>query len=171
MNTNYKKNNKGVTLIILSIMIIVLLILAGISINTGMDMIKTTKLEELRTNMLLIEAKAKEYVENANFKLGIKEEEKTQKIEIAKKELKGEPIDKPDYVISENSGSFVYYYKLTTEQLQEMGIMNVKSDSENGEYIVEYDINQAEVEVYDSKGIESQNQTYYSLKEIEKLSV
>ena len=62
------KNNKGITLIALTITIIILLILASITIYSGKESIKKAQLESLKTNMLLIKAKAKEYVEQASFK-------------------------------------------------------------------------------------------------------
>ena len=64
------KENKGITLVALTITIIVLLIIAGIAIYSGNDIIKNAKLESLKTNMLLIQAKAKDYCEEASFKLG-----------------------------------------------------------------------------------------------------
>ena len=96
------KENKGVTLTSLVITIIVLLIIAGISVYSGTDIIKRAKLEELKTNMLLIETKAKECVENANFKLGkldnLGGDEKINRINEAKKELKGTEIEKADNI-------------------------------------------------------------------------
>ena len=71
------KQEKGVTLIVLVVTIIVLLILATITMYGGTDIIKKSKLEGLKTNMLVIQTKAKEYVENAKFQLGIKPEEAT----------------------------------------------------------------------------------------------
>ena len=62
---------RGVTLVALVVTIAVLSIIAGIAIYTGKDTIKRANLEELRTNMLLIEAKAKGLVEEANFKIGL----------------------------------------------------------------------------------------------------
>ena len=67
---NIKKEN-GVTLIALIVTIIILTVIASIAIYSGSDTIKKAKLEEIKTNMLLIEAKAREYVEDANFKMGI----------------------------------------------------------------------------------------------------
>ena len=55
------KNNKGITLIALTITIIILLILASITIYSGKESIKKAQLESLKTNMLLIKAKAKEH--------------------------------------------------------------------------------------------------------------
>ena len=61
------KENKGITMVVLVITIVVLLILAGISIGTGNNIIKASQLENLKTNMLLVKVKAKEYIENANL--------------------------------------------------------------------------------------------------------
>ena len=66
-----KKEEKGVTLIVLVITIIVLSIIASIGYFNGKEVIQKAKLESLKTNMLLIQAKAKECVENATFKMGI----------------------------------------------------------------------------------------------------
>ena len=87
------KENKGITMVTLIITIIVLLIIAGISIGTGNKVIKSSELENVKTNMLLIKAKGKEYVENANFKLGtnldnLTDEDKNNRITAAKAELK-----------------------------------------------------------------------------------
>ena len=71
------KKNEGITMLVLVITVILLLILSGISINTGNNIIKRANLENLKTNMLLIEVKGKEYVENANYDLGIKPNEAT----------------------------------------------------------------------------------------------
>ena len=83
-----KNRTKGITLISLAITIIILLILAGISIYSGKGVIQKAKLEELKTNMLLIQAKAKEYVEEVNFRMGIgTEEEKIERRDTARQEI------------------------------------------------------------------------------------
>ena len=65
------KNEKGITLIVLAVTIIIMLIIASIAIYSGTESIKNAKLEALKTNMLLIQAKAKEYVEEVSFKIGV----------------------------------------------------------------------------------------------------
>ena len=163
-----KINEKGITLISLVLTIIILLIIAGITINVGTKTIKQTELEELKTNMLLIEAKAKEYVENANFKLGIKEEEKASKVESAQGELKGTKLETiPSYITTSEGTEYVYYYELTNQHLEEMGLSNVKSDKKNGIYVVKYDVQNVQVEIYNSKGYNGK----YSLTEIEEAEV
>ena len=108
------KENKGITMVTLVITIIVLLIIAGVSIGTGNKVIKTSELENVKTNMLLIKAKGKQYVENANFKLGTNFESATDKetrIATAKGELKGTEIT--------NANEFSGNIGITETQLQE----------------------------------------------------
>ena len=153
-----KNKNRGITLASLVITIIVLLIIAGISVYSGTDIIKRAKLEELKTNMLLIETKAKECVENANFKLGktdnLGDTEKTTRINEAKKELKGIEITEADNINIELS-DYNYYYKLTEDNLKDMGLSNIKLS----------DIQNAKVEIYNTKGYEGK----YSLTDIEQI--
>ena len=65
-----QKKENGMTLIALAITIIVLAIIAAISITAGGNVIRASQLESLKTNMLLIQAKTKEYVEEVSFKRG-----------------------------------------------------------------------------------------------------
>lgn len=181
------KNNKGITMIALVITIVVLLILAGISIGTGNNIIKQSNLENIKTNMLLVKVKAKEYVENANFNLGTAfdkvtdENEKNARIEKAKAELKGKEITdisifntntniSQEELTTDNS-NYIYYYKLDSQNLTDMGISNVKSDEKNGWYIIKYDIKNIEIEVYNTKGFENNETIYYSLTELQNIDV
>ena len=63
-----KEENKGITLMALVITIGVLIILASITIKYGGESIKQAKIQNMKTNMLLIEAKTKEFVENGSVK-------------------------------------------------------------------------------------------------------
>lgn len=178
------KENKGITMVTLIITIIVLLIIAGISIGTGNKVIKSSELENVKTNMLLIKAKGKEYVENANFKLGTnldnltdEDEDKNNRITAAKAELKegkeitDENILKNIGITQENIKDYIYYYKLDKSDLTDMGLSNVKSDEKNGWYIIKYDIKNVEVEVYNTQGFERDGKNYYSLNELQNLDI
>lgn len=171
-------------MVALVVTIIVILILAGISIGQGDKAIKISQLENLRTNMLLIQTKSKEYLENANFNLGtnidkVTEEEKTNRVNKAKENLKGTEITDGNIFdgninittekITEDNTNYIYYYKLTTEDLEKMGLKNVESNDKKGWYIVKYDIKNDEAEIYNQKGFEKENKTYYSLSEIKNL--
>jgi Tfp pilus assembly protein PilE len=180
------KNNQGITMIALVVTIVILLILAGISIGTGNNIIKKSELENLKTNMLLIKVKGLEYVENANFNLGtsidsVNDEEKNNRIENAKAELKGEEITETNSFLNNigiteeefqaDNSEYIFYYRLTTENLSDMGISNLESNEKKGWYVIKYDVKNAQVEIYNETGIETDGITYYSLGEIEKLNI
>lgn len=181
------EKNNGITMIALVITVIILLILSGISINAGSNIITKSKLENIKTDMMLIKVKGKEYVENANFNLGTSfekltdENEKNTRLENAKTKLKGteiENIENLDSKLSITSDKFkeekenmIYYYKLSTQDLEDMGIENVKSDEKNGEYIIKYDIKNIEIEIYNTQGFKNEDKYYYSLSELESLEL
>lgn len=181
------REKKGITLMVLVITIIVLLIIAGISITYGDRTIKQAKLENLKTNMLLIEADAKANVEEANFYLGTKfdnasEEEKSNRIMTAKEHLKGNvitdvtsdnietTIEKDQEGMLEDNNNLIFYYKLDTEKLEEIGLNGIK-DSE-GIYIVKYDIKNSTIEIYNTVGFQNKdNEIKYSLTDIKNLEI
>lgn len=177
------KENKGVTMLVLVITIIVLAIIAGISIGKGNNVIKRSQLESIKTNMLLIKVKAKQYVEDANFKLGTNPtpEEKATRIEEAKKEFIGEQIidsgifngniNKTKEEIDKDIENYIFYYKMSTDNLKQMGLSNVNSDENSGWFIIKYDVQNVDIEIYNTKGFESQEKKFYSLSEIQDLNI
>lgn len=176
------KDNKGITMVVLVITIVILLIIAGISIFQGNKAIKTSQLENVKTNMLLIKVKAKEYTENANFKLGTNFEsatDKDTKVADAKTELKGEEITdsnmfgsgmniSQEQLTSDNT-NYIYYYRLNTTNLKDMGLSKVESDESNGWYIIKYNIKDLEVEIYNTEGFEKDGVMYYSLTDLQNI--
>lgn len=176
-----KKNNQnGITLVILTITIIVLIILAGITIHTGTESIRKANLEGLKTNMLLIETKAREFVENASFDLGIDPENATDEMKTnAQAELtgddKGTLVTSGDSIIDQllnigisqadiDNGNVC---KLTTENLEKMGINDVESNDEEGWYVIVYNINDTTAEIYHTMGYQGK----YSLTDIEQIEL
>ena len=171
-----KNNEKGITLIALIITIIILLILAGITIYTGKDSIEKANLEGLKTNMLLIETKAREFVENANFKLGVNPDTNTI-YEKAKENLEGEEkgtiVTKEDEIVKDLLNIGITQedidkgkvYKLTTENLEKMGISDVISNNEDGWYIILYNIEETTAEIYNTVGYQGK----YCLTDIEQI--
>lgn len=164
---NFNKEN-GITLVALVVTVVVLLIIAGIGINTGMTSLKKVELEEIRTNMLLIQAKAREYVEEANFKIG-KETDAT-KIQEIKKEIyvtnnKLEEANTTNVPNNPGSISLENCYIVTQETINLWGLKEIKIDN-NERYLVEFKENEMEVEIYNTKGYNGK----YSLSEIESNS-
>lgn len=172
------REEKGVTLIVLVVTIIVLLILAAITMYGGTDMIDKSRLEGLKTNMLLIQTKAKEYVENAKFQLGIKPEEATEPMkEKARLELegdeKGTKVNVGDSMANEvikigiNQDEIEQgnVYWLSTANLEKMGIKGTKSDEKSGYYIIVYNMEEISAEIYNTVGYKD----IYSLTDIENI--
>lgn len=177
------KKNKGITMIILVITIALLLILAGISIQSGGNIIKRADLENLKTDMLLIKVKGKEYVENANFNLGTSfdkltdENEKSKRIEMAKSKLKGTEIQNASELskfgitsdqFEQEKNNLNLYYTLSASDLEEIGMQDVSS---KGQYIIKYNIKDMTIEIYNTQGFENGDKTYYSLSELENLEI
>ena len=176
-----KKNNQnGITLVVLTITIIVLIILAGITIHTGTESIRKANLEGLKTNMLLIETKAREFVENASFDLGIDPENATDEMKTnAQAELtgddKGTLVTSGDSIIDQLLNIGISHAdidngnvcKLTSENLEKMGINDVESNDEEGWYIIVYNINDTTAEIYHTMGYQGK----YSLTDIEQIEL
>ncbi len=160
------KNENGITLVALVITIIVLVIIASIGIKYGSDAIDEAQLEELRTNMLLIEARAKGVVEEANFKMGIspdeaKKEQVRQEVYVEETKLqKADGISAPSQIpVSE-------CYEVTAETMTLWGIEDIELE-ENEKYLIKFDDTNATVEVYNTLGYDGN----YSLTDIDNLEV
>ncbi len=161
-----KNKTNGITLISLVITIIILTILAGISIYSGKDIIKKAKLEELKTNMLLIQAKAREYVEEANFKIGIgTEEEKNEKTVNVRKEIyedteKLRPAQELPEKLGITDASACYY--LTPEAKVRWGLEKLQDEEQ---YLIKFNEKDVSVEIYNLEGYQEK----YSLTEIDQI--
>ena len=130
-------------------------------------MIEKASLEEIKTNMLLIEAKAKEYLEEANFKMGIDpDDEKKEKVrkEIYEDEA-GLQTSTERFSDSNNQ-----LYVLTKDTLVKWGLEKIELKGQE-QYLIEFNdvINdenkELSVEVYNTKGYNGN----YSLTDIEKI--
>lgn len=166
-----KNKEKGVTLVTLAITVTILIIIAGISFYSGKDTIKKAELEELKTNMLLIEAKAREYVEDATFKMGINPTE-VKKAEVRARVYAGngeegaQLAEGSTYPIPSEFGitdqSTCYW--LTPEAQIKWGLDKIKIGT-NEKYLIQFDEQNVTVEIYNTKGYQGK----YSLTEIEKI--
>ena len=145
------KSEKGITLVILIITIIVMIILVKVGIDIGTNSISQAKLEDLKTNMLSIQGKAKIIDDKHTFESA---------------ELVGTPIANNTYTINSalqtilNNNSTGNYYIWDRAILDSQSLNSIKL-SENEFYIVDYSTN----EVYNSLGWKNK----YSLTEIQGL--
>lgn len=161
------KKNRGVTLISLIITIIVLLIIAGISIHSGKEVIRKAQLEQLKTNMLLIKAKAKEYVEEANFKMGINPDD-NKKSEVRKEVyINTAKLETAADIDSNDNIPTAECYKLTKDAIDVWGLNEIEIE-EGEDYLIQFkdtDNANLSVEVYNTNGYNGK----YSLTEIEQI--
>ncbi len=173
------RKNKGITLISLTIMIIILIVLASVTMYYGNSIITETKIQDLVTNMLLIQATLKGNLEQYNFELQTVDPNDTATIEELKKQyLIGKKLsDNPEIEqIFNDLGVQEYgyeYYYLDTDTLVSLGLKELKSEEDTGYYIVGYttDLDTADeeytskVQVINTKGYQN-NYTLDSIQNI-----
>lgn len=162
------RKENAITLISLAITVIVILIISSVATYSGKEIIRKGKLEELRTNMLLIQAKAKEYVEDANFKMGLAPDE-TRKEEVRESVYvdgaKLEKVNAQEYGIDNSS----VCYKVTKETLNIWGLDKIEL-KDNEDYLIAFDDENATVEIYNTKGfVDDNGDTRNSLTDIEEI--
>ncbi len=169
------KKQNGITLVTLTITIVVIMIIASISVNYGVDLIKQAKLQDLRTNMLLIQAETKKGLEEVSFQTANLDKNKAEdviKIDSIKAEnLKGHKISENPSIEEklrkigcfEESNKDNYYY-FETQDLENIGLKEVSTE-EYGYFVVKYDIENVKVEVINTEGYKGN----YTLEEINTL--
>lgn len=165
------KRNKGITLISLIITIIIMLILAGITLYGSKNLINEAKIEEVKTNMLLIEAKAREYVEEVNFKMGpqkdaTKKAEAIQEVYITKVGLVAANDASLAISVPTDSGiDLSKCYAVTETALNNMGLNKI--ELQDGEYyLIKFNEEEAAVEeIYNTLGYKGN----YSLTQFESI--
>lgn len=134
------KNNKGITLTILAVTIIIIIIIAGITIKMSDYFIKDTKNKSQITNMQLIKGKIETIYEDYEF----------NKNEVL---LKGTPKayqSLQEYGINSNSDINNYWYELNkTNLVNDLGF-DKRMFLDNETYIVNYKT----AEVINPNGVE-----------------
>ena len=164
------KENKGVTLVALIITIVVLLIIASIGVYSGKETIQKANLEAIRTNMLLIEAKAKGVVEKANFQLGPDlqkmSEINTIRSDVYVTENKLQKLSDSGITVPSGIPTGENVYVLTQEAATLWALDGVYDELEEDEhYVISFNEENATVEIYNTIGY----QGYYSLTDIDEL--
>ena len=167
------KKNKGITLVALVITVIIILVIGAITVYEGSKLVDEAKYEDVKTNMLLIQAEVKNFAEQAKFE--------GKKIEdlIGEEEGKGITVDgktlfftEPDSDLNEaienvrnKTNAQIDLYQIKTD-MRDLNLNNIDSTK----YLISIDISeQIEVEVcflpgiLDNKGI-----TQFFLSDIQK---
>ena len=153
-------NNKGITMVTLVITIVVMLILAGVTITGAYSLIKKAQLENLKTNMLLIQAKTKTAMEEYNFS---KDESKLIGSQI--QEIDTDKIAKLQKAGENYSND---WYCLNQEELNNMNLSDVKLP-ENEYFFVKYNKESLTVEILYTQGFEENNKIKYTLTQLQNM--
>ena len=161
------KNENGVALHTLLLIIVVIIIIATIIVKYGMKMIEQSKIQDLRTNMLLIQADAKKDLEEVCFQTvnlnENKEEDLTKINQIKEENLKGTIVQQSDiqkYIPEEVEINENCYY-LDENILNQIGVKD-SNPEKYGYFIVKYDFKNIGVEVINKHGYEGK----YTLTEL-----
>ena len=158
MSLKMEKQN-GVTIPVLVIGIVIIIAIVSVIVHYAEYMVEENRLQDLRTNMLLIQAETKKDLEEVCFQtanLDTKKEEDLAKMnEIKNENLKGTLVQgseiensiPQEITIDENC------YYLDEKNLNEIGVKDLNSN-EYGYFIVKYDFSNITVEVMNTKGYE-----------------
>ena len=116
--------------------------------------------------MLLIQAKAKEYVEEANFKMGKNPNEEEKKA-VVKETFNGVGCTQEHSDInSVGKEDATEFWLVTKDAFEKMGLTKIYDDLQEGEnYLLKVDVDKITVEVYNTLGYQGN----YSLTELEEL--
>ena len=150
------KNNKGITLIMLTVIIVVLFILAGITIPMGTSMIKNAEIQSLNTNLLLIQARVEMNSEKNSFDGTPLKGTKVTQNTAASTLL-------TNVGITDNQDK---YYIWTQMELNEEHLSRIEL-KQNEFYLVNYE----DGEIVNSIGVECEGRTYYKLSDVKELKL
>ena len=131
------KNNKGITLVALVITVIIILVIGAITVYEGSKLVDEAKYEDVKTNMLLIQAEVKNFAEQAKFEGLSKEAILTNGITLDNKTLR---ISEPDDSLSDkiqnikNKGNTTENGELVLYQINNMSDLNLGKLDNNASY-------------------------------------
>ena len=182
MNKLYEQ--KGITLLALVVTIIVLAILGGISIVKGNDLIRKAKAETYETNMLTIQAKAKEFEENTEAKNWQEKNSDKDENGLSTKENKNREEYKNKYFLELIEDKTQYknytqwyeqeytYYALTQKALENMNLSDLWNEDQC--YIIRYPLEDGDIEglkldIIYANGVTYQGKTYYKLSQLQEV--
>lgn len=156
------KNEKGMTYIMLLIVIVlIILVIVGVTYFVQKKY-QEESVEDIRTDMLLIQGKIKVLAEKNTAK---KEDATLQGRKVSdNKEDEKIKILLEKQVITEQEEHFADYYILEEQQLKDMGLENIKIKDDNY-FIVNYKTD----EVITTKPIEINHEEYYKLSQLKEI--
>ena len=152
-----KTGNKGITIIALIITIVVTLILITIGIEYGQEQLEKSKIEDLKTTMLLIKGKAQIVVDKEYFGETYTDDGMLAYADAATYTANIPSALQEDLTSTEN----LYIWEQTA-----MDNNNIETTITSQKFFI---INYETMEIYYSEGISLDGNTYYSLSQLQGL--
>ena len=161
-----KRNNSGITLIVLVLTIIVLIIIASITAYEGKELISKSKVQTLKTNMLTIQAKAKSYAEEIDAKIWTESDKDAKRNEeFSKKGFNNPSYNIDNKYINIDTSDYVAFI-ISPEGLSSMGLEEIK----NEQYMVIYDKEDfKKMDVIYLNGVNYKKTMYYTLSNLQSV--
>lgn len=158
------KSEKGMTLLTTSVLVVVIAALVFAVVYYIRIAYAKENLENLKTDMLLVQAKVKKIAGDYTLSKKTENLKGTKISDMKDDEIIKQFLEKKIIDIKEKGK---IYYVLSQENLSELDLNKMKLE-ENTYYIVEYTTN----EVYYTKGISyTDGNTYYKISDIENLEL
>ena len=165
------RKNKGITMISLVVMIVVIMIIAGISVYSGTNLIKKIRLEAVQTNMISTRAKAKGIAEEINSGVWTESEENKA---AKRRELFEQnygfifQADPPKSIVQSPIIANPYEcYELSKMAFEKMGLDDI-FDGENRYFVVYDESDYTNLDIIYDSGTVYNKVTYYSLAKLQE---
>lgn len=152
---NYKQN-RGITLVALIATVVIMIILATVTVNIGTKEIERAKLEDLKTTMLLIKGRAQIVADKEEFG---EDYDSTGMLKLS--ETTGYNTSKIQSIFNNIDTSNLYIWEQTAMDNNSIDVEITKDDF----FVVDYETG----EVYYSLGFTYEDNTYYSLTELQNV--
>lgn len=154
------KNNKGITMISLVIVVLIMILLASVTAYEANGLVSIARVQSVTTNLLLIQAKVRIINEKIVFE---SEEDKKSQLYVGTKLIEGDralETMRDKEIVTNDDINNNSYYLLSKEDLIDMGLESI--NSEDG-YVVSYTTE----EVIYIKGVKNNEGKYlYKLSEM-----
>ena len=156
------KNNKGITMISLVIVVLIMILLASVTAYEANGLVSIARVQSVTTNLLLIQAKVRIINEKIVFE---SEEDKKSQLYVGTKLIEGDralETMRDKEIVTNDDINNNSYYLLSKEDLIDMGLESI--NSEDG-YVVSYTTE----EVIYIKGVKNNEGKYlYKLSEMNR---
>lgn len=150
------KSNSGITIITLIVTIIIMVMLAAFTIEFGKGEVERTKLEDLKTTMLLIKGRAQIVVDKESFG---EDYDNTGMVELAN--AVGYNTSNLQNIFNDIDTSNLYIWEQIAMDNNNIQVTITKTDF----FVIDYSTG----EIYYSLGYTYEGNTYYSLTEMQNI--